>query len=436
MFADDHSIEAWQVRVDADPEAATRYFLDQVSAVSKDTRKAALIAIPDAESLNRQFGAASTGAGSQLRGIPYVLKDLYDVGGLETRCGSTFLHRVRPAPLQSGALHRAMVDAGAVFAGKTQLQEFACGLEGQNPHYGDCPHPAFPDRLCGGSSSGSAWAVRQGIVPFAFGSDTGGSVRVPAAFCGIYGLRLTPGDPWIADGAFPLSPTLDTAGWFTRSARDMETTLTTLLRPDPGRVPVRGAIYQALDDNVEYELRDPYRKLLDALGLEPTELFSSELAFASREISLHYSALAGSEAADVHKNWLDRYRDEYDPIVWKRIDAGRKWPTAAVEAARRSVDDIQHLFEGFFKEFDYLAMPATPIVAPVNGLLRDELRALLLRFTAPGSFSGRPILTVPVHLQGGLSGGIQFIYKSPREATPIRILESLGLLSSASTHMK
>src|ERR1019366_9194510 len=107
-------------------------------------------------------------------------------------------------------------------AGKSQMVEFASGLTGENPHYGDCPHPRFPERLSGGSSSGSAALVAAGVVPFAIGTDTGGCIRVPAAWCGLYGFRQSPGEELIRD-AFPLSPTMDTAGWFTAHAADMLT---------------------------------------------------------------------------------------------------------------------------------------------------------------------------------------------------------------------
>ena len=125
---------------------------------------------------------------------------------------------------------RALGAAGAVMAGKTHLFEFAWGLTGENAHFGDCEHPRFPGRTTGGSSSGSALAVAADIVPFAVGTDTGGSVRVPAAFCGIFGYRGTPGDAWISD-AVPLSPRFDTAGWFTQSAADMRSVLDALIGP-------------------------------------------------------------------------------------------------------------------------------------------------------------------------------------------------------------
>jgi len=140
-----------------------------------------------------------------LTGIPYLLKDLFDLTGVPTRAGSTFLDKVRPTPNHDCRIASELTRLGAACAGKTHLVEFASGLTGENPHYGDCPHPHRPDRLSGGSSSGSAALVAAGVAPLAIGTDTGGSVRVPAAWCGLYGFRLTPGDELIRD-AVPSRP--------------------------------------------------------------------------------------------------------------------------------------------------------------------------------------------------------------------------------------
>ena len=129
-----------------------------------------------------------------LHDIPYLLKDLFDLAGVPTRAGSTFLDKIRPTPTHDSRIASALARLGAVCAGKTHLVEFASGLTGENPHFGDCPHPRWPDRLSGGSSSGSAALVAAGVAPLSIGTDTGGSVRVPAAWCGLYGFRLTPGD--------------------------------------------------------------------------------------------------------------------------------------------------------------------------------------------------------------------------------------------------
>ena len=148
--------------------------------------------------------------------------------GLPTFAGSSFLPEVRPSPAADSQIVRDLRAAGAVLAGKTHLFEFAWGLTGENAHYGDCEHPGFPGRTSGGSSSGSAAAVAADIVPFAIGTDTGGSIRVPAAFCGIFGYRGAPHDALISD-AFPLAPSFDTAGWFTRSASDMRAAMAALV---------------------------------------------------------------------------------------------------------------------------------------------------------------------------------------------------------------
>ena len=125
-------------------------------------------------------------AKSELAGVPFVVKDLFDAAGWPTKAGSTFLEEERARPEGDGALVARLRAEGAVLAGKTQLHEFAYGITGENPHYGDVEHPRLPGRTSGGSSSGSAAAVAAGVVPLAFGTDTAGSIRVPAAFCGLF----------------------------------------------------------------------------------------------------------------------------------------------------------------------------------------------------------------------------------------------------------
>src|SRR4051812_35980223 len=177
------------------PEAAAREVHQRIRTRLAPAQQRAAIAqlCPERELTNR-FAAKNT---SPLHGVPFFAKDLFDVAGLPTYAGSTFLPEVRPTPANDGAFVRAIKATGAVLAGKTHTHEFAYGITGENPHYGDCEVPGFPGRTTGGSSSGSVVVVAAGIVPFALASDTGGSVRVPAAFGGLYGFRLMPRDPWI-----------------------------------------------------------------------------------------------------------------------------------------------------------------------------------------------------------------------------------------------
>ena len=161
------------------------------SLLSPEQRLAAVAALLAPEALGEAFASAPRGP---LHGVPYLLKDLFDARGMATLGGSSFLGEVRPVPSLDSRIVRDLAASGAVLAGKTHLFEFAWGLTGQNAHYGDCEHPRFPGRTSGGSSSGSAVAVAAGIVPLSIGTDTGGSIRVPASFCGIYGYRGVPGE--------------------------------------------------------------------------------------------------------------------------------------------------------------------------------------------------------------------------------------------------
>jgi aspartyl-tRNA(Asn)/glutamyl-tRNA(Gln) amidotransferase subunit A len=213
----------WQ---ELSPEKAAREVHARVRTLPKAQQRAAIALLAPKDELIARFKSASRG--TPLGGVPFFAKDLFDFAGTPTLAGSTFLSEVRPTPENDGAFARTLHAAGAVFVGKTHLHEFAYGVTGENPHYGDVEHPRFAGHTTGGSSSGSAAVVAADIVPFALGTDTGGSVRVPAAFCGVYGFRLTPRDAFIRD-AVSLAETFDTAGWFTGTSEDMRASLGTLV---------------------------------------------------------------------------------------------------------------------------------------------------------------------------------------------------------------
>ncbi len=360
-----------------------------------------------------------------LDGIPFLVKDLYDVAGWPTTASSAFLAAELGTPERTSPLVARLWSLGAVPVGKTHLNEFAYGLSGRNVHFGDCPHPRYRDRIPGGSSSGSAWGVGKGLVPLALGTDTGGSVRVPAAFCGLWGLRLTPG-PWSRQGCFPLSPSLDTAGWFTGTPEDMAETVRLLLGEGggPGRE-LRGLL---LDSGVVVSdpyLAAAYGQTVQALGLASDTGFDRIFAVAATDIVTNYVVIQSREAYTVHERWLDKYRDRYGPAVWARIDRGRHWgpdQVAAAETARRGLVD---LFNGLFEEWDFVALPAVPTPAPRAADLDEEVRTRLLTLTAPASLATLPVLTVPVPLPDGLSGGLQIIFPDGRWEMPRRILEEL-----------
>ncbi len=396
------------------PERAAREVTARLDALPAPLRSAALAWTRSEAELAVDL-ARTTGP---LRGLPYLAKDLFDVASAPTRAGSAFLADVRPTPGDS-ALVRRLRELGAGLAGKTHMVEFAAGLTGENRTYGDCPHPHFPDRLAGGSSSGSAALVAAGVTPFALGSDTGGSVRVPAAFCSLFGFRLTPGDQFIRD-AFPLSPTCDTAGWFTANAQDLLTLNRALLGPaaHAAREP-RGVFFRARDliGTVDAELDEACARSAArfAAAADATPRQTRLTAWAQAVDA--YTTVVTHEAFRIHERWLEPFRDRYDPGIWQRfVHAGKTTP-AQLDDARAIFATVRANFAALFREHDFLVMPCAPVPALTKAQCTLESRRAILTFTAPASLAGLPVLTLPVPLPNGLTGGLQVI--APRVDSPV-----------------
>jgi amidase/aspartyl-tRNA(Asn)/glutamyl-tRNA(Gln) amidotransferase subunit A len=304
-----------------------------------------------------------------------------------------------------------MNDTGAVLAGKTHTHEFAYGITGENPHYGDVEHPRFPGRTTGGSSSGSAAVVAAGIVPLALGSDTGGSVRLPAAFCGLFGFRLTPHDDWIRD-AFPLAPSMDTAGWFTANAADMRDTLSALAGLRTSQREPRGCYLEM--PGVDADVASACRAAAERLAPIAEKPVRDDLLDGfSRALEI-YNTFVAVEAWDVHKGWAEKYRDRYDPVVWQRLNRVHALTPAQIETAHVGAAAIRLVWTRFFFNYDFLVLPASPCSALTKAQCNLENRSRVLALTVPVSLAGLPVLTVPVALPSGLSTGLQIVVNHPQ----------------------
>ncbi|OIR13474.1 biuret hydrolase [mine drainage metagenome] len=391
----------------------------RVARALDETQRRAVLAdlfeAPDDES------DESSGTDGPLAGVPFLVKDLFDVRGLMTRAGSGFLAEARPPADSDSALVRAFRAAGATLAGKTHLYEFACGLTGENPFFGNCANPLAPDRTTGGSSSGSAAAVAAGIVPIAIGTDTGGSVRLPAAHCGLYGYRHIPGHPWIRD-AFPLAPSCDAAGWFTASAADMVEVLKTLLKPAETAGTLRGVYldYGRLDAEVRDACRARAVELIP--NDDPETVRELTASFAGATVA--YSVLTSIEAAAIHAPWLDTMKDRYSPAVWQRIERGRRWPAAEIREAEAIRTRLVRTLGSYFQTHDVLLLPAAPSPAPRHEECAGYDRTRILDLTAPASLAGLPALTFPLRLANGLSVGLQAILRAPDDPAALRLLRA------------
>jgi amidase/aspartyl-tRNA(Asn)/glutamyl-tRNA(Gln) amidotransferase subunit A len=401
------------------PTDAARLVRDKAEALPPAQHRAIFAMLHSEAQLEAAFTRkqASRISGRPLGGVPYVVKDVFDVEGVPTLAGSTFLNEMRPRPMEDGTLVANLREAGAVLTGKTHLHEFAYGITGENPHYGDVEHPGLPGRTSGGSSSGSAAAVAAGVVPLAFGTDTAGSIRVPAAFCGLFGFRMAPHHRWIAD-AFPLAPSFDTTGWFTANAGDMAVALHGLLGVKEWARPSRGAWLPF--GNVDAELAavqaGAAARLCGALeAAEPALAERLRAVFA--EAPGAFAALRGPEAWAVHKGWAERFKDAYDPVVFARVIAGRDVTKEAQAAARKVQERLSAAFEAVWEKYDFLVLPATPCVAPTKAGCTQATRDRIFQVTTPVSVAGLPALTVPVMLPGGFSTGLQVV--APVASAPV-----------------
>ncbi len=378
-------------------------------------------------------GARTTGEGV-LAGVPFAVKDLFDVRGLPTTAGAAMRMDAPPAARDATVVSR-LKQAGAVLVGTTNMDEFAYGFATVNAHFGTTCNPHDVTRLAGGSSGGSAAAVAAGLVPFALGSDTNGSIRVPAALCGIYGLRSTHGQVPL-DGVFPFVDALDVAGPFARSLALLQTVHEVmsdapLAQVDAGTLRI-ARLGGWFDANLDPDLRAGLEAIAAALGIKGA--IELPQARASRMAAFVMTAIEG---AYLHRDALRTDPDAFDPAVRDRLLAGLQQPA-------RVLMDVQRFAQGFgtamarlWEQVDVLVAPAVPCVAPRIDQATIEIdgqpvsaRANLGLFTQPLGLAGCPVLSVPLWRPGQLPLGVQLVAAPGREDRLLAVarrLEALGL---------
>jgi aspartyl-tRNA(Asn)/glutamyl-tRNA(Gln) amidotransferase subunit A len=353
-----------------------------------------------------------------LQGIPIALKDLIDTEGEVTAAGSAVLAEGSPASGDSPAAAR-LDRAGAVFLGKANMTELAFSGLGLNPHFGTPGCALDPDRVPGGSSSGSAVAVATGLACVAIGSDTGGSVRIPAAFNGIVGLKTTDGAIPTA-GCVPLSPTLDTLGPLARTVPDAWHTWRALADlppapfPGPAEDRLRLLVPESLAAGLEPEVARAFQDACERLAAAGNALERSPVPVLDQvaELYARHGTFAGIEGFALHRELLERGGGRIDPRVSTRIlayaDRTRDDLARLVEARAR----VRREMEGIARPYDALVAPTVPILPPrIRDLASDlaylEANASVLRNTQIFNFLGWPAASVPCgRTPAGLSVGL------------------------------
>jgi len=409
------TVGEWQTLSSQSPVRAGKELFQRLqTAITPEQRRAIFVETATEAQLVAQFERMANTI-APLAGVPYALKDIFFTANDPLRAGSNFPPGILPLQPRDSKLPHALRGFGMVLAGKTQLYEFAYGLTGENEFFGHCEHPLYPDRTAGGSSSGSAAAVAAGIVPFAIGTDTGGSIRVPAAFCGLYGFRTNAHHSMIAD-AFPLAPSFDTAGWFARNGADILHAHRYLVGRTalPDRTP-RGCFmdFEALGLPADEEVAKAYRANAEkwAFRADPTTARDLSSSFKGAEDS--YAILQSIEAYQVHQPWLDAHRQHYSETVWSRIDRGRKWSAEQQQKASAQRTLLQHVWTKFFKTYDFLVLPIAPFPALRKTECTDENRKRLLQLNTPVSLAGLATIVLPFALPSGLTTALQIVLSDP-----------------------
>jgi aspartyl-tRNA(Asn)/glutamyl-tRNA(Gln) amidotransferase subunit A len=372
-----------------------------------------------------------------LHGATFAVKDLFDLQGLPTTAGSAIRADAPPATRDAPAVTR-LIEAGAVLTATCNMDEFAYGFVTVNAHSGTTRNPHDRERLAGGSSGGSAAAVAARLVRFSLGSDTNGSIRVPASLCGIYGLRPTRGLLPV-EGTFPFVESLDVIGPFAASLRDLKAVQEVLSGKVLAAVETKSLRIARLEGwfraNANAELLAGIDAIAAALG--STQRMEWPMAEMARSCAF---VLTAAEGGARHLESLRANAAGFDPATRARLAAGTTVPAGAVVAAQRFRDWFAMAMQALWQGVDVLIAPSVPGVAPridddqivINGQ-RVPARANLGIFTQPISLAGCPVLAAPLKRPGKLPLGIQLVAAPGREDTLFalaQILEDRGLIGS------
>lgn len=336
-----------------------------------------------------------------LAGLRLAVKDIFDVAGYRTGCGNPQKYEETSPAAATAPAVQALLDSGARFVGKTQTDELAFSLMGLNAHFPSPVNPAAPDRIAGGSSSGSASAVAGGLADIATGSDTGGSIRAPAAFCGLIGLRTTHGRISLA-GTMPLAPSFDTFGWFARDMATYEKVGAVLLGDDPQpRDLQRPLALDALDGLVlGQQETDEYagmvQRVSSVMGAPRT---IAPLSHSTDDLYWCFRKLQGYEAWQSHGAWISQSGRMLGPFVKERFEHGATIDAATARHETERRDAFRRELAERLGEDGVLVLPTVPGAAPLKAAAFDDLqtyRERALRLLCLSGLSGFPQITLPL----------------------------------------
>jgi Asp-tRNA(Asn)/Glu-tRNA(Gln) amidotransferase A subunit family amidase len=374
-------------------------------------------AMAEAEDLPARFGGhAGEREKPLLYGLPVSLKDCFDLAGFPTSCGSRFYAEQSGIVSADSAVATRLRAQGAAIVGKTNLHPLAYGITGENPEYGDCVQPRDATRLTGGSSSGAAASVQEGSAIAAIGTDTGGSIRVPAALCGLAGYRASIGlaqERGLWRGGVHLAQSFDTLGWLFRDLRDaplLATALFGLRVPAMPATPdarvriacVSGDFLRDCDADV-LDVFAEWQKRLRERGATLTEI---EVAWWDESMEI-FAPIQAHEAAAIHTARTSGDFSHFERAIAERLAWGASITESEVERLRARHAAFRARTDALLAAYDYLILPCAPVSRLDAGADNTGARGKILRYTTPVSLTGMPVVALPADDRDG--AGVQLV---------------------------
>ncbi|SRR6266568_2580493 len=377
-----------------------------------------------AGAMERGEGGVFGDGRSPLWGMPVSVKDCFDLAGAPTSCGINFYRDLHGAAKSDSWLVRQLRAAGAVITGKTHLHPLAYGITGENPEFGDCEQPGNAGALTGGSSSGAAASVLEGSAVAAVGTDTGGSVRAPAALCGLVGYRASLGrGNW--SGAGHLAQSFDTMGWLYRDLED-GALLAGLFAPNQTSPLRKFERFAVVDDSFLHDcepaIAASLRVLtaeLEGLGMQASRV---DVRWWAESFEI-FAPIQAWEAARIHAGYFDKFQ----PAIRDRLEWGARISDTEIAALRQRHAEFRSRVDAMLDQHDLLLLPASPVARLNVGADHSETRSRLLRYTTPFSLAGVPVVTIP-----GAVGGMQLAAAREWDEPLIALTAQLGAHRKAS----
>ncbi|ODV12060.1 MAG: amidase [Rubrivivax sp. SCN 70-15] len=367
--------------------------------------------------------------GGALAGLRFAVKDLFDVAGHPTGAGNPSWLATHPVPARHSAVVARLLDAGATLAGKVVTDEIAYSLHGENLHYGAPINARAPRHVTGGSSSGSAAAVAAGLVDFALGTDTGGSTRVPASYCGLWGLRSTHGlVP--ADGLVPLHPSFDTVTWLAQDPATFERVASALV-PDCPFTPRRLLVPADAWDLADPEFAATLQRVRDALAAR-LDAVPDTLRIAGAETLADwrqtYATAGAFEGWQVHGAWIRAHRPVFGPAIAARWQAASQVDAAAAAAARAYAQHVRARVRALLGDDGVAVLPSAASVAPrrdADAAVVDAVRLRTMAITCIAGLAGLPQVSIPLNTPDGLPLGVSLLGPAGSDLALIRFAAEL-----------